>query len=79
MQMADRMAADGYKDAGYEYVNVDDCWMAKERGHDGKLQADPKRFPSGMKALGDYVSLVADLLTLLSLIQPGFLKNRIKF
>lgn len=56
MQMADRMAADGYKDAGYEYVNVDDCWMAKERGPDGKLQADPKRFPSGMKALGDYVS-----------------------
>lgn len=55
--MADRMAADGYKDAGYEYVNVDDCWMAKERGPDGKLQADPKRFPSGMKALGDYVSL----------------------
>lgn len=55
MQMADRMAADGYKDAGYEYVNVDDCWMAKERGPDGKLQADPKRFPSGMKALGDYI------------------------
>lgn len=77
MQMADRMAADGYKDAGYEYVNVDDCWMAKERGPDGKLQADPKCFPSGMKALGDYVSLVADLLTLLSLIQPGFLKTEL--
>lgn len=70
MQIADRMAADGYKDAGYEYVNVDDCWMAKQRGPDGKLQADPKRFPSGMKALGDYVSLVADLITFLSLIRP---------
>lgn len=76
MQIADRMAADGYKDAGYEYVNVDDCWMAKQRGPDGKLQSDPKRFPSGMKALGDYVSLVADLITFLSLIRLWFLEKR---
>ncbi|XP_062610228.1 alpha-N-acetylgalactosaminidase-like [Saccostrea cucullata] len=55
MQIADRMAEDGYKDVGYEYVNVDDCWMAKKRGPDGRLQADPDRFPSGMKALGDYI------------------------
>lgn len=79
MQIADRMAADGYKDAGYEYVNVDDCWMAKQRGPDGKLQADPKRFPSGMKALGDYVSLVADLITFLSLLRLWFLEKGVFF
>ena len=56
MQMADHMAADGYKDVGYEYINIDDCWLAKERDENGKLQADPKRFPSGIKKLADYVS-----------------------
>ena len=55
-QMADRMAADGYKDVGYEYVNIDDCWAAKQRDSDGKLRADPERFPSGIKKLADYVS-----------------------
>lgn len=80
MQIADRMAADGYKDAGYEYVNVDDCWMAKQRGPDGKLQADPKRFPSGMKALGDYVSLVADLITrYLFITDPAMISWKKKF
>ena len=54
--MADRMAADGYKDVGYEYVNIDDCWAAKQRDSDGKLRADPERFPSGIKKLADYVS-----------------------
>lgn len=53
--MADRMAADGYSKAGYEYVIIDDCWLAKERGKDGNLRADPLRFPSGIKALADYV------------------------
>lgn len=56
-QQADLMVELGFKDAGYEYVIVDDCWPNKE-GRDpetGKLQADPERFPSGMKALGDYI------------------------
>ena len=56
MKMADIMAAEGYRDAGYEYVAIDDCWLAEERDGQGKLQADPKRFPSGMKGLADYVS-----------------------
>jgi len=56
MRMADLMISEGYKDAGYEYVNIDDCWIAKERDEFGRLQPDPSRFPSGMRALADYVS-----------------------
>ena len=53
MEMADTMVAEGYKEAGYEYVIIDDCWSLKERV-DGKLVADPELFPHGMKALADY-------------------------
>lgn len=53
--MADRLVADGYKDVGYEYVNIDDCWMERERDANGKLVPDRKRFPNGIKALADYV------------------------
>lgn len=52
------MVRDGYLAAGYQYVAIDDCWMAPERGLDGRLQPAPDRFPSGMKALADYVSLL---------------------
>jgi alpha-galactosidase len=41
--------------AGYSYINVDDCWFAPSRDQQGNLVADPVRFPSGMKALGDYI------------------------
>ena len=37
------------------YINIDDCWLAHERDRRGKLQPDATRFPSGIKALGDYV------------------------
>lgn len=53
--MADRMVADGYKEAGYEYVIIDDCWLSKERDKNSQLQPDPERFPSGIKALADYI------------------------
>ncbi|XP_017095580.2 alpha-N-acetylgalactosaminidase [Drosophila bipectinata] len=53
--MTDIVVADGYASVGYEYINIDDCWLEKHRSHDGKLVADRKRFPSGMKALSDYV------------------------
>jgi alpha-galactosidase len=53
-QMADAMVARGLKDAGYEYVVIDDCWQVS-RDNDGNIIADPKRFPSGMKALAGYV------------------------
>lgn len=52
---ADAMVSSGMKEAGYEYVVVDDCWQSPNRDADGRLQADPQRFPSGMKALGDYI------------------------
>jgi alpha-galactosidase len=51
---ADAMVKQGLKDAGYEYVNIDDCWHGK-RDKDGVIHPDAKRFPSGMKALADYV------------------------
>lgn len=54
-ETADAMVSSGMKDAGYVYVNIDDCWMAPERDAQGNLAADPKRFPSGIKALADYV------------------------
>nr|XP_020664052.1 alpha-N-acetylgalactosaminidase-like isoform X1 [Pogona vitticeps] len=53
--MADRLAGDGWKRLGYEYVNLDDCWEAPKRDAQGRLQPDPERFPSGIKALADYV------------------------
>lgn len=55
MQMADRLVQDGYRDAGYELINVDDCYLAKERDSSGRLQPDPRRFPRGIKFLADYV------------------------
>jgi alpha-galactosidase len=52
--MADAMATNGMKDAGYQYINIDDAWQG-ERDPQGFIQADPKKFPSGIKALADYV------------------------
>ncbi|XP_070198175.1 alpha-N-acetylgalactosaminidase-like [Littorina saxatilis] len=56
MAMADKMVELNLKAYGYEYVNIDDCWPAKERDPEtGKLVADPDRFPSGISALADYM------------------------
>ncbi|MGV4988543.1 glycoside hydrolase family 27 protein [Streptomyces sp. NRAIS4] len=54
-QAADAMVSSGMKDAGYQYVVVDDCWFDPQRDSAGNLRADPTKFPSGMKALGDYI------------------------
>lgn len=53
--IADAMVSSGMRDAGYIYLNIDDNWMAATRDANGKLQANPETFPSGMKALGDYI------------------------
>jgi alpha-galactosidase len=39
---------------GFKYIVIDDCWQSK-RSNFGQIQADPKKFPSGIKALADYV------------------------
>ncbi|HEX5205729.1 glycoside hydrolase family 27 protein [Paractinoplanes rhizophilus] len=54
-QMADAIVNSGMRDLGYQYVVVDDCWFNPNRDSSGNLQGDPSRFPSGMRALGDYL------------------------
>ncbi|MGW7417836.1 NPCBM/NEW2 domain-containing protein [Streptomyces sp. NPDC054863] len=53
--IADIFVEKGLKAAGYEYVNLDDCWAKPERDAAGKLVPDPVRFPHGIKAVADYV------------------------
>jgi len=53
-KMADAMVESGMKDAGYQYIIIDDCWQG-QRDSLGFIQPDPERFPSGMKALADYI------------------------
>jgi len=53
--VADAMVKNGMQAAGYQYIVLDDCWSANERDADGNLVAHPEKFPSGMKALGDYL------------------------
>ncbi|MCI9105002.1 MAG: glycoside hydrolase family 27 protein [Lachnospiraceae bacterium] len=54
-QIADTMVEKGYRDAGYEYLVIDDCWSLKERDISGNLVPDPEKFPGGMKSLADYI------------------------
>jgi alpha-galactosidase len=54
-QTADALVSNGMAALGYKYVVVDDCWFNPTRDAAGNLQANPSRFPSGMKALGDYL------------------------
>lgn len=53
-EMADAMVESGMRDAGYEYIVIDDCWQI---GRDslGNIIPDPERFPNGIKALADYI------------------------
>lgn len=53
-EIADVMVEKGLLDAGYQYVNMDDCWHG-ERDADGFIQANAERFPGGIRALADYV------------------------
>jgi alpha-galactosidase len=53
--MADLFVTSGLKDAGYEYINLDDCWALPQRDAQGRLVPDPVRFPNGIKAVADYV------------------------
>jgi hypothetical protein len=54
----DGLANGGFVAAGYTGIHMDDCWEQKKPARDpatNELVADPKRFPSGLKALGDYM------------------------
>ena len=53
--VADKFVELGLKDAGYEYIVLDDGWMAMERDENGDLVPHPEKFPNGMKAVADYV------------------------
>ncbi|XP_057678001.1 alpha-N-acetylgalactosaminidase [Corythoichthys intestinalis] len=53
--MADRLSEDGWRELGYVYVNIDDCWSSMQRDQRGRLQADSKRFPGGIRRLSRYM------------------------
>jgi len=56
-QAADAMVKSGMKDAGYQYIVIDDCWQVSRDGR-GDIVADPQRFPGGIKAVAEYVHSV---------------------
>jgi alpha-galactosidase len=53
--IAQAMVDSGMKDAGYQYVNIDDCWSLAARAADGSLQHDPTRFPNGIAPVAEFV------------------------
>jgi len=76
-EMADAMVTSGMRDAGYIYLVIDDCWQV-DRDAQGNIVPDPVRFPSGMKALADYIhskglkfGLYSDAGTLTCQKRPG--------
>nr|CAD7460191.1 unnamed protein product [Timema tahoe] len=52
--MADLVVSEGYAAVGYEYINIDDCWLEKERNFRGELQPDKQRFPYGLRDLSNF-------------------------
>lgn len=54
-ETADAMVSTGLRDAGYTWLNLDDCWMTRERSADGKLQWDTSKFPDGLPWLARYI------------------------
>ncbi len=55
IELADALVRTGLRDAGYDYLVIDDFWQADKRDADGRLVADPSRFPSGMAALAEEI------------------------
>jgi alpha-galactosidase len=76
-EVADALVRSGMREAGYQYLVIDDCWQVG-RDAEGNITPDPRRFPSGMKALADYVhskglkfGLYSDAGTLTCQKRPG--------
>ena len=83
-ETADAMVSSGMQAAGYQYVNIDDCWQVS-RDAQGTIVADPTRFPAGIKALADYVhskglklGLYTDAGTLTCEKRPGSLDHEVQ-
>ncbi|MGA2738468.1 MAG: alpha-galactosidase [Bryobacteraceae bacterium] len=74
-QAADAMVSSGMQDAGYQYVVIDDCWQV-DRDAQGNIIPDAKRFPTGMKALADYVHAKGLKFGLYSDAGTGTCQNR---
>lgn len=56
LEVSDALCETGLADAGYKFVNIDDCWQSSERDVDGKLQGDLESFPSGIKTLCETIN-----------------------
>nr|GFC89277.1 alpha-galactosidase 1-like [Tanacetum cinerariifolium] len=54
-ETADALISTGLAKLGYKYVNIDDCWAEYSRDQKGNLVPKKSTFPSGIKALADYV------------------------
>eukprot|EP01095_Lingulamoeba_sp_RSL-Kostka_P003174 TRINITY_DN1407_c0_g1_i1.p1 TRINITY_DN1407_c0_g1~~TRINITY_DN1407_c0_g1_i1.p1 ORF type:complete len:384 (+),score=127.99 TRINITY_DN1407_c0_g1_i1:37-1188(+) len=54
IQTAKSMISSGMKDAGYEYINIDDCWQVG-RYPNGTIIADPVAFPNGIAYLANEI------------------------
>jgi len=83
-ETADAMVSSGMQAAGYQFVNIDDCWQVS-RDAQGTIVADPTRFPSGIKALADYVhgkglklGVYTDAGTLTCQKRPGSLGHELQ-
>ncbi len=55
LKITDTMVDEGYKNAGYEYIIIDDCWLLRSRDEQGRLVPDPEKFPHGIKYVSDYI------------------------
>ncbi|XP_045762469.1 alpha-N-acetylgalactosaminidase-like isoform X1 [Maniola jurtina] len=55
LSVADTFYKEGYLEAGFEYIIIDDCWSEKKRDEYGRLVPDSERFPRGMKYIADYI------------------------
>ena len=53
--MADALVSTRLREAGYVYVNIDDCWQYPQRDAEGRLQPHPQRFPGGIREIADHV------------------------
>ena len=55
IEMADRLADEGYLEHGYQYLILDDCWLERERGKNGELVPSHEKFPHGIESVIAYV------------------------